>query len=69
MDVDLELFRIFDTVATTKSFSSAAEELKISQPAVSQAVRRMEEQLGTRLFERGHRGICQAGMARKYTLE
>ena len=57
MDVDLELFRIFDTVATTKSFSAAAEDLKISQPAVSQAVRRMEQQLGTKLFERGHRGV------------
>ena len=57
MDIDLELFRIFDTVATVRSFSSAAEELKISQPAVSQAVRRMEEQLGARLFERGHRGV------------
>ena len=43
MDIDLELFRIFDTVATVRSFSSAAEELKISQPAVSQALRQLED--------------------------
>jgi len=57
MDIDLELFKIFDAVAATSSFSAAANRLYISQPAVSQAIRRMEEQLGVTLFIRGRRGV------------
>ncbi len=42
----------FRKVAETKSISRAAEELLITQPAVSKQVRALEEELGERLFDR-----------------
>ena len=55
--VNLELYRVFYTVARCGSLTKAAEELFISQPAVSQAVKQLETQLGTTLFNRTHRGM------------
>ncbi len=55
--VNLELYRVFYTVARCGSLTKAAEELYISQPAVSQAIRQLENQLGTQLFNRKHRGM------------
>ncbi len=57
MEVNLELYRIFDAVARVKSFSGAAREMYISQPAVSQSIRQLETALGTKLFVRGSKGI------------
>ncbi len=51
--INLHLLRIFFVVAEQKSFSRAAEQLFISQPAVSKAVRELEHQLGLPLIERG----------------
>lgn len=47
----------FYTVAKCGSLTKAAEELYISQPAVSQAIKQLESQLGTTLFNRTHRGM------------
>ena len=55
--VNLELYRVFYTVARCGSLTKAAEELYISQPAVSQAIKQLESQLGTPLFHRTHRGM------------
>lgn len=55
--VNLELYRVFYTVAKCGSLTKAAEELYISQPAVSQAIKQLESQLGTTLFNRTHRGM------------
>ena len=55
--VNLELYRVFYTVARCGSLTRAAEELYISQPAVSQAVKQLETQLGTPLFNRLHKGM------------
>jgi DNA-binding transcriptional LysR family regulator len=49
---------VFEAAARHLSFSRAAEELSVSQPAVSQALRRLEDSIGTRLFLRRHRGIA-----------
>ena len=57
MDGNLELYRIFGEVARQRSFSGAAKALYISQPAVSQAVKQLEGQLGVMLFIRGPRGV------------
>ena len=54
---NLEHYKVFYYVAKTGSLTGAANELSVSQPAVSQAVRQLEEQLGTKLFVRGSRGI------------
>lgn len=48
----------FEAAARHGSFTRAAEELNVSQPAVSLSVRKLETALGTRLFERGHRAIA-----------
>ena len=50
----LEDFRlkVFLTVASERSFTKAAEILKVSQPAVSQNVAELEKGLGVRLFHR-----------------
>ena len=45
--VNLELYRVFYTVARCGSLTRAAEELYISQPAVSQSIKQLENQLGT----------------------
>jgi DNA-binding transcriptional LysR family regulator len=47
----------FESAARLGSFSAAALELGVTQPAVSQAVRRLETAIGARLFQRGHRAI------------
>ncbi len=56
MNANLEYYRIFRSVAQTGSFSAAAKELFITQPAVSQAMNHLERQLGTKLFRRTRKG-------------
>ncbi|MDE1157593.1 MAG: LysR family transcriptional regulator [Neorhizobium sp.] len=47
----------FDSVARLKSFSAAADELSLTQGAISRQVSGLEEQLGVLLFERTSRGV------------
>lgn len=55
--VNLDLYRVFCKVAKCGSLTKAAEELYISQPAVSQSIKLLENQLGTTLFNRTHKGM------------
>jgi len=48
--------RVFAAAASHESFTAAAAELGIGQPAVSHAVKRLESELGTPLFNRGSGG-------------
>ena len=57
MQVNLEYYRVFYYVAQTGSLSRAAEQLSVSQPAVSQSLRQLENTLGTSLFTRTSRGV------------
>ena len=51
MDISFELYKVFYYVATTLSFSQASRQLYISQSAVSQSIKSLEQkQLGTPLF-------------------
>lgn len=61
--MDLNELNVFLTVAAERSFSRAAERLHRTQPAVSQAVRRLEQQLGEALFDRSSRDgrLTEAG--------
>ena len=54
----------FVSVAAERSFSKAAKKLHRTQPAVSQAIRRLEEELGDRLFDRSSRNgaLTEAGL-------
>ncbi|MBQ7141251.1 MAG: LysR family transcriptional regulator [Bacilli bacterium] len=57
MNVNLELYRIFYVVAKHKHMTKASEELHISQPAISQSIKKLEEQLGGILFLRSNKGM------------
>ena len=50
-----EDLRVFVTVASERSFSKAAKKLRRTQPAVSQAIRRLEKAAGERLIDRSSR--------------
>lgn len=57
MSVDLELYRVFYAVAKHKHMTKASEELHISQPAISQSIKKLEGQLGGTLFLRSNKGM------------
>jgi len=62
--VDLASLQVFQTVARERSFSRAAEKLYRTQPAVSIAMRKLEDWVGQPLFVRGSgaRTLTDAGM-------
>ncbi|WP_159887763.1 LysR family transcriptional regulator [Paenibacillus puerhi] len=53
----LDLYRIFNVVSRNKSFSKAAQELYMTQSAVSQAILKLEKELGIQLFYRTSKGV------------
>ena len=57
MNVDLELYKVFYVVAKHKHMTKASEELHISQPAISQSIKKLEDQLGGILFLRSNKGM------------
>ncbi len=59
---------VFESAARRGSFTRAAEDLHISQPAVSHAMRLLEADLGVALFERQHKGV-RTTEAGQYLLE
>lgn len=56
-DLDWNLLRTFMVIAQQQSITKAAHVLKLKQPSVSNALRRLEEQLGCQLAERGPRAF------------
>ena len=54
---DLNLLRVFFYVAKTEKISKAAEVLNVSQPAISQHIKTLEEQAGFKLFTRSKKGV------------
>ena len=57
MNVNYELYKIFYEVVINGSISKAATSMYISQPAVSQAIKNLEEKLGGKLLIRTKKGI------------
>ncbi len=57
ININLELYRVFYVVAKNKHMTKASEELHISQPAISQAIKKLETQLNGTLFLRSNKGM------------
>lgn len=55
--MDLRKLEIFLSVAQHQSFSAAAQQLHMAQPAVSIAIRKLEDELNVALFERNNRTV------------
>ena len=53
----LQQLTYFLAAATHKSFSAAADSLLLSQPSLSEQIRRLEAELGVALFMRAGRGV------------
>ena len=56
----------FECAARTGSFAGAAKELGTSQPAVSRHIANLEEQLGTKLFDRSRSGVKLTEAGRRF---
>lgn len=57
MDISFELYKVFYHVASTLSFSEASRQLFISQSAVSQSIKSLEQKLGHPLFVRNTKKV------------
>ena len=56
--LDLNLLRVFDEVMAERSLTRAARNLSLTQPAVSNALRRLRETLGDELLQRSGQGMA-----------
>lgn len=63
--MDLRTLRYFSTLAEVLSFSAAAEQLGLSQPAVSRQIQLMEAELGIKLFDRVGRKVYLTSAGRE----
>lgn len=59
-DVNLAFIRYFLAVADTSNFTEAAERCHVTQPTLSAGIARLEEEIGSRLFDRGRRTALSA---------
>ena len=57
MDINIELYRVFYWIAREKNITKTAEKLFVSQSAVTQSLKKLEEQLGGALFIRNKKGV------------
>jgi aminoethylphosphonate catabolism LysR family transcriptional regulator len=57
--------RAFHAVAEHGGFSKAAQALSLTQPAISDHVRRLEQDFGVKLFDRGPRGVEPTELGRR----
>lgn len=65
----LNALRMFDAAARRQNFGRAAEDLNLTQGAVAQQVRRLEADLGLKLFIRQARGLELTAEGRAYAAE
>lgn len=56
-NVNLNLLKYFYEVVNTKNITKASNNLLVSQPAITKAIKTLESELGTKLLERGKNGV------------
>ena len=64
--MDTKIIEYVIAIAEEKSLSKAAERLYLSQPALSQRLKKLEDELGTPLFVRGKDGLSITDAGRIY---
>ena len=64
--MELLQLQYFSEVVRQKSVTKAAQLLHISQPALSQTIRRLENELGVKLFEKSGKGIQLTAKGRRF---
>jgi DNA-binding transcriptional LysR family regulator len=69
MDLDLRLVRYFVAVADESHFGRAAGKLYVSQPALSKQIRKLEDQLGARLFVRDSRHVALTARGEEFLID
>ena len=62
-NLDTALMRAFVTVADAASMTAAAEALHLTQAAVSQQIKRLEDGFGPTLFDRARKGLAMFSKA------
>ena len=67
--INIELYRIFYTVAIKQNITKASEELNISQPAITKHIKNLEDALGVILFNRTRKGVTLTPIGQKIFLE
>lgn len=67
--IDLNLFRVFDAIHRTGSVTQAAAQLHLTQPAISNALRRLREQFDDPLFVRDGRRVAPTPRAKAMAAE
>jgi len=65
VEPNVRLLRYFIAIADTGTFTRAAEHLHVSQPALSQQIRKLENELGFPLFHRGTRTVSLTGQGQE----
>src|SRR5580698_7546655 len=66
--MELHQLRYVCAIAETSSFSRAAERCQVAQPSLSQQVLKLEEDLGTKLFDRLGRSVRLTEAGRSFLL-
>lgn len=65
MNISLDYYKIFYQVAICENITKASEKLFISQPAISQTIAKLEEELGVTLFLRTKKGVKLTNIGEK----
>ena len=65
MDINLNYFKIFYVVAKYGNITKASQELYISQPAISQTIKNLEDALECKLFIREKKGVALTHLGKK----
>lgn len=67
--MELRHLRYFVAIADSLSFTKAAAQLRVAQPALSRQLRDLEDELGARLLERNSRGVCLTPTGKTFVTE